>query len=182
MRRAEDLTTSQQVAYLLAFHRRDNNRGEITVRVNNLPRGAVVRFRTGFGEAGMKKNVNQLVLADIITNDLEQNGVSLDGFVKPAKGGAELSVRFPREQVVTLLDKDDPSLELYLYVMDPSGAAVKFESKHVVFDEQSRKGEGRIGLKQWFDLPPGKYVGKALMTIHGSTAMGFTRGEFTVEE
>ncbi len=163
----QHLTASQQVAYLLAFHRHDNNRGEITVRVNNLPR---------------RKNVNQLVMADVITNDLEQNGVALDGFVKPAKGGAELSVRFPREQVVSLLDAADPSIELYLYVMDSSGSAVKFESKHVAFDEKSRQGEGRIGLKQWFDLPPGKYVAKALMTVHGSTAMGFTRGEFTVDE
>ena len=181
-RALQQLTTSQEVAYLLAFHRRDRSPGTIDVRVNGLPRGATVRFRTGYGEASAKKNINQLVLADIITNDLDQNGVALDGFVKPAKGGAELSVGFPREQLVPLLDTADPSIELYLYVMNPKGETVQFGSKHVVFDEESRKGEGRIGLKQWFDLPPGKYVAKALMTIHGSTAMGFTRGEFTVEE
>lgn len=177
-----NLTQSQEVSYLLSFRRREAGEGKIAVQVHGLPSGASVHYRTGYGvTAPARKGVDQLVLADIVTNDVPQSGIDLDGFVKPAKGGAELSIRFPREQVVALLDPNDPAVEVYLYVFDTKGGSLKFVSKRILFDEKAREGTGRVGLRETFELPPGQYIAKAMVTIHGATAAGFMRGEFTVE-
>jgi hypothetical protein len=176
-----NLAQSQEVSYLLSFRRHDLAEGTITVKVRGLPSGASVHYRTGYGVATAKKAVDQLMLADIVTNDVPQSGIDMDGFVKPAKGGAELSLRFPREQVVAQLDPNDPAVEVYMYIFDTKGGSLKFVSKRIRFDAQAREGTGRVGLRETFELPPGQYVAKALVTIHGSSAIGFTRGEFTVE-
>jgi VWFA-related protein len=177
-----NLTRSQEVSYLLSFRRHEAGEGTIVVKVRGLPPGAGVRYRTGYGAVRTAKSVDQLQLADIVTNDVAQSGIDLDGFIKPAKDGAELTLRFPREQVVAQLDPNDPAVEVYLYVFDTKGGSLKFVSKRILFDEKAREGTGRVGLRETFELPPGQYVAKALVTIHGSSAVGFMRGEFTVEQ
>lgn len=176
----QELVASEDVAYLLGFHRHGKSEGEITVKVKGLPSRADVRYRTGFGAASAKKTNDQLVLADIVTNDVEQSGVDLESFVTAVKTGAEFSVRFPREQIVSLSDTKDPIVEIYFYVLDNKGGTVAFQSKLLQFDETTRTDEGKIGFRQSFDLPPGKYVGKVLLTVHGSTAMGYVHGDFEV--
>jgi VWFA-related protein len=176
------LTQSQEVSYLLSFRRHEVGEGKITVKVQGLPAGASVHYRTGYGVTTTRKDVDQLVLADIVTNDVPQSGIDLDGFIKPAKDGAELTLRFPREQVVAQLDPNDPAVEVYMYIFDTKGGSLKFVSKRILFDEQAREGTGRVGLRETFELPPGQYVAKALVAVHGSSAVGFMRGEFTVEQ
>ncbi len=151
-----NLTRSQEVSYLLSFRRREPGEGKITVNVRGLPSGASVHYRTGYGATTPKKAVDQLVLADIVTNDVPQSGIDIDGFIKPAKGGAELSIRFPREQVVAQLDPNDPAAEVYLYIFDMKGGSLKFVSKRILFYEKAREGTGRVGLRETFELPPGR--------------------------
>ena len=176
----QELVASEEVAYLLGFHRQGNGAGTISVRVKGLPSGASVHYRTGFGAPAPKRANDQLVLADIVTNDVEQSGIDLESFVTPGKTGAELSIRFPRAQIASLIDTNDPVVEVYLYVLDGKGGTVSFQSKRIRFDEAARSGGGTVGFRQSFDLAPGKYVAKVLLTIHGSPAMGFVHGDFEV--
>jgi VWFA-related protein len=176
----QELVASEEVAYQLGFRRGGSREGAIAVKVSGLPSGASVHYRTGFGASAAKKAGDPLVLADIVTNDVEQRGVDLEGLVKPGKGSAELAVRFPREQIAAVIDRSDPIVDLYLYIFNSDGGTMAFQSKRVRFDEAARRGSGKVGMRQSFGLPPGKYVAKVLLAIHGSSAMGFMHSDFEV--
>ena len=178
-----DLSTSEQSVYILGFQRRAKDGGDISVTVKGLSRGAHVSFRPGFGAAGntAKKDVDPLLLADILLNDVPQSGVSLQAGVTPNEGGAEVAVSFARAEVVPQLLDARPAIDLLLYIFDARGATAGFKAKLVQFDGTSRVPSGYVTIRESFPLPPGKYVAKALLRVAGTSSLGFTRKEFTIE-
>jgi VWFA-related protein len=177
------LSTSESAAYILGFQRRTRDGGDISVKVNGLPRGAHVTFRPGFGAAApaAKKDVDSLLLADILLNDVPQSGVSLRSGVTAIEGGAEVAVSVARAEVVPQLLDGNPAIDLLLYVFDEHGATAAFKSKRVQFDAAARIASGYITIREPFSLPPGKYVAKVLLRVAGTNSLGFTRKDFTVE-
>jgi VWFA-related protein len=175
-----DLTTTQQVVYLLGFRRRDDRAHRIDVRVNGAPRGSNLFYRTGFGSP-TRPNVDALQFADIILNDVPQNGFTMDVAVAPAPGSASVAVSFPRAQVIPQLVEKSPYVDALLYVFNPQGDAVGFHAKRIAFEPGARENQGSVAFEQPFQLPPGKYVAKVLLHVAATNAMAYARREFTVE-
>jgi len=177
------LSTSQESVYILGFQRHDRNGGDIDVRVKGLARGTRVAFRPGFGEAPptAKKEVDALLLADIILNDVPQSGVSLQSGVTTNDEGAEVAVSFARAEVIPQLLDARPAIDLMLYIFDEHGATAGFKAKVVTFDAASRVPSGYVTIREPFPLPKGRYVAKVLLRISGTGSLGFARKEFTIE-
>ena len=172
-----DFTAAQRVSYILGFNRRGQRGGTISVRVNGVPAGTRLSYRTGFGAAAQKKDVDPLQLIDILVNDLPQHDVSLGLTVRGSTATLEL---YPAE-IVPLLPEKTPALDTLLYVFDDHGSAVAGYQKHIAFDAALREQKSPIIIERAFDLPPGRYVAKAVARIDGTALVGFTRMEFTVE-
>jgi VWFA-related protein len=176
------LAASQESVYILGFQRHDNNGGDIDVRVKNLPHGARIAFRPGFGKAGAKGDVDALELADIIINDVPQSGVTLNAGVTMLERTAEVAVSFARAEVVPQLLEKAPAVDVMLYLFDANGATVGFKAKRVSFDAAARVNNGYVTIREPFDgLPPGRYAAKVLLRIAGTNALGFVRKDFTME-
>jgi VWFA-related protein len=178
----ENLVDAQEHVYILGFQRRTNGDGTIDVRVNGLPRGAHVSFRPGFGGPAKKGPVDPLQLADIMLNDVPQNGLTLKSGVTVSDGAAEVAVAFNRAEVVPQLPEKGGALDLFLYVFDKGGAVVQVLSKQLGFDGDARVPTGWVTLHETFQLPAGTYSVKALTRIAGTNVLGFTRDDFTIGE
>lgn len=150
------LTSLQQSVYRLGFMRRDNRAGTIEVRVGGAPRGARVSYRTGYGKAAAEGPLDALQLADIIANDIPQNGLSVTLNATPR--GAITAAFNPAEASVA---------DAYLYVVDEQGATV--------FSKATRVSDA---LREQLKLPPGRYVVKVLMNAGGT--LGFARTDLIV--
>ena len=177
------LSTSQESVYILGFQRHGKDGGDINVRVKGLDRGTRVAFRPGFGAAPAtaKKEVEPLLLADIILNDVPQSGVSLQSGVTTTEEGAEVAVSFARAEVIPQLLDARPAIDLMFYIFDEHGATAGFKAKLVTFDAASRVPSGYVTIREPFALPKGKYVAKVLLRVAGTNSLGFARREFTIE-
>jgi hypothetical protein len=178
----ENLVDAQEHVYILGFQRRTKGDGTIDVRVNGLPRGARVSFRPGFGAPAKKGPVDPLQLADIMLNDIPQNGLTLKSGVTVSKGAAEIAVAFKRAEVVPQLPEKGGALDLFLYIFDKSGSVVQVLSKQIAFDGDARVPTGWVTLHETFPLPAGTYAAKALTRIAGTNVLGFVRNDFTLGE
>ena len=170
-----DLTTSQQIVYVLGFRRTDNRPHRIDVRVNGIPRGSSLFYRTGFGDA-QKPAVDGLQLADILLNDIPQTGLNMRLNASPS----ELAIELPRAEITAQLLEKTPTVDVIVYAFDEKGSAVFAGQKTINFDRSEREGKQPIVIRQHLDLPPGHYVAKAIARITGTSSLGFARAEFTV--
>lgn len=172
-----DLTTRQQMVYLLGFDRHDLMHGKITVKVHGLPRGARLSYRQGFGEPASNGDVDPLQLADIVINDRPQTGVSMAvGVQKDA-----ILVGISRKEIIPQLVPKEPWIETMLYVFDQNGNAVIAKQKRITFDLQTREQQGPIVIGQKLQLPPGQYTAKAVTRIGGTNSVGFAKTQFKVQ-
>lgn len=177
-----DLATSQESVYILGFQRHGNRGGDIDVHVKNLPHGSRISFRPGFGAVGPKGDVDALQLADIVINDVPQNGVAVNAGVTMLEHSAEVAVSFPRAEVVPQLSDKAPAVDLMLYLFDQNGATVGFKSKRITFDAAARVNEGYVTIREPFDgLGGGHYALKVLLRVAGTNVLGFVRKDFTME-
>ena len=166
-----NLTKAQQVVYVLAFSRHDNRGGSIDVRVKGLPRGSRVSYRQGFGTAGRTKEVDPLQLADILINDVPQNGFSVGLTTSPS----DIAVALRREEITSQVA--NAVVDVVVYVFDKQGAVVKADHKQLFIDSE----KGPAVFHTAIDLPAGRYVVKALARIDGTSSLGFARREFRIE-
>jgi VWFA-related protein len=176
----DTVTTAQSVVYILGFHPGDRKRGRISVRVNGLPRGTEVSYREGFGFVKASGDVDPLRLADIIVNDIPQNGFRIATKFAPRAGGADLEFAlFPQEIVPQLVEKT-PYVDALLYVFDPSGATVMSKSERIRFDARLKESREPIVMRAKLDAPPGKYVVKLVAHVAGTPSLGFVKRELEV--
>ena len=171
-----DLTVRQQSVYLLGFDRRDLMRGKITVRVDGVPRGSRLSYRQGFGGPADAHHLDPLQLADVVINDLPQTGVSM----AIALSNGSILVGVSRKEVLPQLVESEPWIETILYVFDANGVAVVSKQKRIRFDEEMRRKAGPIVIGQKVQLPPGKYVAKAVTRVGGTNSMGFAKMDFEI--
>lgn len=172
-----DLETVQQVVYVLGFNRHGSRGGDISVRVKGLSLGTRVSYRQGFGTPTKQKSVDPLELADILINDVPQSGLTL-----PIRAnGNDIEVMIPTAQVLPQLVEKTPFVDLLIYVFDDRGSAIEGMQKRIRFDDALKRSAGPIVVRKHFDMPPGRYVVKAIARIEGTTSLGFARAELTVK-
>lgn len=162
--------------YLLGFHRRDDGPGTVQLRIDGV---AHAYWHGRFG-ATSKANFDGFFLADTSRSGIEKSGVPIDLVADPGAKGAGIDVRFPREDVSVLLREGDDGIGLFLNVINEFGDRFIAARKHILYDARTRSRDP-LTVRQWFDLPPGKYIGRAFLTLRGSV-VGFARTEFVVEE
>lgn len=170
------LTASHDAVYLLGFRRGDATAGNIDVRVAGVPRDARLSFRTGFGKPAQQRDLDPLQLADIVINDIPQNGLSLKLEATPT----EISILFRPPEVVAQLLPAKPYVEAMLYVFDEHGGTALFRSKRLPFDAKQAPKVNVAGVREGVSLPPGKYVVKALLHVAGTQSTGFARADLIV--
>jgi VWFA-related protein len=180
------LIDRQRVVYVLGFV--PPNSGKATNRVNvklvNVPRGASVSFRPSYSTVADPTDMgDRLRLADIVTSDIPQNGVTTSASVEAAPGGATVEMTVPGPEMLAHAIAGMIGAEAMLYVFN-GPSVVTFTTKKVVIDAQRAEAglqDAPLRVRETFDLPPGKYVAKVLVRIDGSGALGFARTDFTVE-
>ena len=170
------LAASHDVVYLLGFRRGDAAAGDIDVRVSGLPRDARLSFRTGFGKPAPHRDLDPLQLADIVINDIPQNGLSLKLETTPK----EISILFRPPEVMAQLLPEKPYVEAMLYVFDEHGGTALFRSKRLPFDAKKAPKASVAGVREAVSLPRGRYVVKALMHVAGTQSVGFARSELVI--
>ena len=174
------VTTAQSVVYLLGFHPGDRKRGRISVRVSGLPRGTEVSYREGFGYVSAKGDVDALRLADVLVNEIPQNGFRMATRFQPRAGGAELEFAFFPQEIVPQLADKTPYVDALLYVFDAQGATVMAKSERITFDARLRQEKAPVILRGKFDAPPGRYVVKAVAHIAGTQSLAFVKRDLEV--
>lgn len=181
------LIDRQRVVYVLGFRPSTTNRGAATNRIDvklvDVPRGARAAFRPSFSTvADPPDNADRLRLADIVMNDIPQNGVTTTARVDTASDGATVEMEIPGREILAHAVADAVGAEAMFYVVSGS-TVVAFRTKKITVDVP-RAGaalqETPLRVRETFDLPPGKYAAKVLVRIDGSGALGFARSDFTI--
>jgi VWFA-related protein len=173
------LSDRQRVVYVIGFHNRDAGRGEnkIKVRLRGVDGHPTVSYRPSYTTAapGVATD-NGLQLADILLNDIPQNGVTVNATAK----GSALSVSIPARELLAQIDAKTARAEAMIYVF--SGARV-VATKVKRIDIEAERATGApagaaIHFDETFDLPPGNYAAKVLVRLGEAT--GFARTDFAV--
>src|SRR5204863_6578950 len=117
---------------------------------------------------------DRLRLADIVTSDIPQNGVTAMANVEVEPGGATVEMSIPGRELLAHAVAGYVGAEAMLYVFN-GPTVVTFKTKKVTVDV-AKAEEGLSGaplrVRETFDLPPGKYAAKVLVRIDGSGALG----------
>lgn len=150
--------------------RKDHN--DIDVKVKNLPPGATVSFRKGFGGSAPSKTApDALRLADIIQNDVPQTGTPPQISVVERR----IDVIIPVVELSKELGAVDDAKAM-LYVFNSKGVSVVSTEKTFKIPEQA--AADRI-IQQKLELAPGSYVAKVLLRAGGSIA--FAKAPFEIQ-
>lgn len=183
----QHLNDLQRVVYVLGFHAHDTGRNEnaLKVRVINVPRGVNVTYRPSYAAKMPATSTRDgLRLADILTNDIPQTGVTMSVGVRSADANATLDVTISGKELIAL-SSDGKSVdgEALMYIYSGPGV-VAFQQKKITIDvAQAREalGGSAVTLAQEFHLPPGQYAAKVLVRLEGSDAIGFARADFNMQ-
>jgi len=171
------LTDSQQVVYLLSFRAPQTGRKQnaISVHVTGTPRHANVAYRESYPSNPDKPSSSDgLRLADIIINDVPQNGITMTTSVATASKHAVVNVALPGRELAALAGVDAKiEGEALIYVF-AGQKAVAFAKQEINVHDGSN-----VDLAQSFDLPPGTYAMKVLVRLDSDT-MAFARKDFTI--
>jgi len=183
------LTDSQQVVYVLGFHAADtgHKQNSIAVDVDGAPRGSYVKYRESYSSTAEKPSSNDaLRLADIVTNDIPQNGITMNTEVTPGSKKVGVKVTLTGQELLAIAGSDSiVKGEALLYVF-AGQTSVAFERKNIDVDVNQARTSGLDGsnveLSQSFELPPGTYALKVLVRIGDRDTLAFARKDFTVGE
>jgi len=88
-----------------------------------------------------------------------------------------LAIELPREEIVPQLMEKSPAVETIIYVFDAKGSAVVAEGKTITFDAAERARKEPIVIRRRLDLPPGRYVAKAIARIARDSGFDVSRME-----
>ncbi len=183
------LTDSQQVVYVLGFHAADTGRkqNDISVHVDGAPRGSYVSYRESYTTIADKPStLDGIRLADIVTNDIPQNGITMTATVTTAPKTAAVSVTLPGQELLAIAGNEgNVKGEALLYIFQGQ-TSVSFARKGIDVDVTRARTSALDGknveIAQSFDLPPGTYALKVLVRLEGHDTLAFARKDFTVGE
>jgi VWFA-related protein len=173
------LTNSQQVVYLLGFRARETGRKDnsISVHVAGTSRGSNVAYRESYSSIPDKPSSNDgLRLADIVVNDIPQNGITMTTSVGTAPKRATVNVALPGRELAALAGDDAKLKGQALMYVFAGQKAVAFAHQEIAVHDAAN-----IELAQSFDLPPGTYAMKVLVRLDNDT-LAFARKDFTIGE
>ncbi len=174
------LTDMQRVVYVLGFHPRNaRKQNSLRVELENVPGHPRVTHRRSFSTTPESSSASNLLLADIVANDIPQNGLSVDVAVDTSKLGiATVSATIPGRELLAL-GNNHVSAKALIYVFAGS-RAVAFQGKEIEIDPRRARGleDLHLRLSHSFDLPPGKFTAKVLLRVDGVDARGFGRVGF----
>ncbi|MDQ6802152.1 MAG: VWA domain-containing protein [Acidobacteriota bacterium] len=179
------LVDSQRVAYVLAFNAPKTGRtlNKIAVKVVDVPRFAHASYRESYASQTDPPDAGDpLRLADIVMNDIPQTGVTMTALAEPDPGQATVGLEIAGGELVAQAAGMTVEGEVLLYVFAGSGA-VAFDRKQITIEPRAAAALATRPLRvsHTFDLPPGKYVAKALVRFGFNGSLGFARTEeFTV--
>lgn len=178
---------AQEVVYLLAFQAPVSEPGlfhELKVKLFNVPGGrAVARsgyYETGGGSAAERALTN----AEILVNDIPQDGVHVSSKVIPSAAQVPVILEINGNDLVT---GDEPvvTMQIYVYAFDASGKVRDSLVHHIVLDVAKvgpRLKENGVRYYETLSLPPGRYVVKTLVSVEESDKKGFVRTDVVVPE
>jgi VWFA-related protein len=179
------LVDLQRVAYVLAFNapRTDRARNKIAVKVVNAPRFSRLSYRESYAsETDPADTGDPLRLADIVMNDIPQTGVTMTAHADSQNGKAAVNLEIAGGELVAQAAGMTLEGEALLYVFAGSGA-VAFDRKLIAIEPRAAAAltSAPLRVSHTFDLPPGRYVAKALVRFGFNGSLGFARTEeFTV--
>ena len=176
----ETLTDRERIVYVLGFHAHETRKKEnaITVRLLGVEGHPDLRYRRTYSSIVDKpKRMDAIRLADIVINDIPQNGIE----VLTEVDGTNVDVKIPLAPLLAQID-NRADLDVLLYVFS-GNRAIATKEKRIAIDRDrvaAAKGNAAIHFAQQFDLPPGDYLAKVIVTMDGTTSAGFAREAFTV--
>lgn len=179
------LTNLQRVVYVLGFHAVDTGSAQnrINVKLVNVPRGARASYRPSYTSiAGQTDSADTLRLADIVSNDIPQNGISIAVAIETAPNGAGVEVAVPGRELLAPAGGDVIGMEAMLYITSGS-TVVAYKVKRITVDVPRAAAAletSPIRVRESFDLPPGKYAAKILVRVDNTGALGFARRDFVI--
>lgn len=176
------LIDRQRVVYVLGFRPPAGGAetNKINVKLTGVPRGMSVSFRPSYSAAtDPPDSADRLRLADIVMNDIPQNGVTADVRVE----GSTVELEIPGREILAHAVAGMIGAEAMIYVVSGQ-SVVEFRTKKITVEvarAEAVLNESPLRVRETFDLPPGKYVAKVLVRIDGSGALGFARRDFAIE-
>src|SRR5262249_27874940 len=99
----KQLTELSRVVYTLGFRAPDTGRSEnkIALKLVNVPRGTQASYRRIYQTGGPGLDTGDMLhLADIIQNDIEQNGVTAIVIAEPSPKGMDIEVDLPGQEML----------------------------------------------------------------------------------
>lgn len=183
----DQLRKMQQLTYVLGFHPPANGKvwNTIDVRVRNQRFGTDVRHRSGYATGPRNATKSDgLLLADVLVNDIPQNGMTVDLDVVREGEGATLVARVPGVEVLALGENGATMLDVFFYVFDAQNVVAGWTQVRLKVDHENGRAflsSRPYTIRQKFRLGPGKYSGKALLRVVDKDVIGFDRASFAVE-
>ena len=191
--RRNDLTAAiqllidrQRVVYVLGFRAGNSRAGAngIKVKVIGAPRGAQISYRPSYSTVVDPLDTHdRLRLADIVMNDIPQNGVTTAAHVEVRSDAATVELEIPGREVLAHAVGGAVGAEAMFYVVSGS-AVVAFRTKRITVDvdrAEATLATAPLLVREVFDLPPGNYAAKVLVRIDGSGLLGFARADFALQ-
>jgi len=175
------LRAAQSTTYILGF-RPPAARGRIEVRVRNQPVFTDVHYRGTYEVGATEKSGNEgLFLADVLMNDIPQNGISVGLDVAANADQTLLTASIPGAELLALGD-EKVVLEMFLYIFDDAGQAAEWAYYKANVDLV--RGRDVLAREPYtitsrVKLEPGHYVGKVVLRAGDERATGFARTEFS---
>ncbi len=176
------LQEHNRIAYVLAFQPKGplKNRNTVRVRVKNQPPMTEVRHRAEFTLDDSDAD-RGIFLADVLMNDIPQNGLSVDVTVKDRTLVASLDGR----ELLAMAGGKALRLDVFLYVFNDQNLVADWSRSRIEID--AAKGRefletNRYTIRKELDLPPGHYAAKALIRVVDPRLTGFDRTDFEVAD
>jgi VWFA-related protein len=198
---ANDLSASfakmlhaQELVYVLSFKAEPRKAGdfhELKVKLVKVPGNPQVSSRSGYYERGNDtRDERTLSAAEIILNDIPQDGLKLDAFAigfPTESGNAQVPVvlEVPGGDLVGAARSDHPAVEIYIYAFDESGGVRDRIFQRVSLDLtklKERLYDAGLKFVATLSLPPGSYAIRSLVRMPESERRGFVRSDLVVPE
>jgi VWFA-related protein len=185
------LLHQQEVVYVLGFQAPTVKPGsfhDLKVRLVNVP-GGRISHRAGYYEAGGETPQERLLSnAEIIVNDIAQDGVRVAAFAAPfplPSGGSQVPVILDLAGADLASEAKNNALpvEMYIYAFDRDGVVRDRLYQRVSLDMKKVGDKLRAsGLRYYgtLNLPPGTYAIKSLVRAGDGERRGFARIDLTV--
>lgn len=183
------LRAQYSVTYVLGFRPpADQRRKEnaISVKVRNRPFGSLVRYRQGYSIERARPTAGEgIFLADVLLNDIEQNGLTVGVDVDQRGEDVTLTASVPGPEVLGYGTYGATLMDVFLYVFDEHDVVAWWKHVRLRVDLESGREfllTNPYRVRQQIRLRPGRYSAKALLQVVGSDATGFRRTDFRIPQ